>query len=357
MRIKPSLCLKNIYKRISEDYIIAYLFPKAKKNNSFSIRKESLSSASIIEFKGKLYIKDFGDTNQPKAETWYQWVARNNGWDYSTTEGFLKALNWANLTFKLDLQEPTFYSKSTINKIIKPISQEYTRERLSVKIEVKRASWNKKYLAYWEQFGFNLENLKKEKIAPISHFWITNPNKDNIRKEIEVSNKLTYVYPYHRNKEGLFMYKLYSPLDERFKWLSNVDSHVVDGGECLNNPRKNLMIQTSKKDRMIIEKFRDNYSIFKDYDVISLIGEGIWLNGSWELIRKTYPKIIYYGNNDLGKEINPGLEYAKKWSNLYNIPFIINPDWTKASDISDYRRDNGEIKTKELLLLLEEKIK
>jgi hypothetical protein len=354
-QIKPSLTLNNIHKRKSEEDIIQYLFPSAKKNNSFSIRKEKLNSANITEFRGKLYIKDFGDPTQPKAETWYQWIARDKGWDCSTTEGFLKALNWANITFKLGLQEPTFQTNTQINKIIKPIIQEFNRERLPVKIEVSRTNWNKKYLAYWEQFGITLEQLKSKNISPIKYLWITNPNKENIQQFIDVSNRLTYIYPYYWDK-ATFMYKVYSPLEKQFKWLSNANSHVIENWRFIKEHRKNLIIQSSLKDIMVMEYFRDNYGIFKDYDFISPISEGIFFNGNWDLIKSKYNKILYYGNNDLGKETNPGLEYARKWSNLYNIPFIVNPDWCKASDISDYRRDNGELKTKQLLLEIEEKI-
>ena len=353
--VKPKLCLNNIYKQISEEQILKHLFPYAKKNTQFSIRSEKNKSASIIEYRGRLYIKDFGDSSQPKAETWYQYVARINGYSINTTQSFLLSLHWANSQFNLNLEKPYFHNLASTKKIVTiKEDKEFQRERLPVKIEVQRGKWTKKYLDYWKQFNLDNEWLNSKYIAPLNFFWVTNPNKDGIRYEIDCRSKITFCY-YYGKENGVNMYKIYSPLEINFKWVSNVNSHIIENWRFLKTYRENVIIQSSLKDIGVMEYFRDVYGIFKEYDFISPISAGIWFNGNWEMLKNKYNKIIYYGNND-NTDNNPGLNYARKWSNQFNIPFIINPDNRNASDISDYRKANGEIKTKELLIEIEDRV-
>jgi hypothetical protein len=351
--IKPELNLANIYKKISEESIIYHIIPNIKKRG-FSIRNEKNASAHLREYRGKLYIKDFGDSTQNKSETWYQYIARLNGWNCNDREGFLKSLNWANEEFKLGLRmpfvDPTLNYNNNIISNINHESESHYESKNRVKLEIRICKWTKEHLDYWMMFGISISQLKEKNIFPIDYYWITNPSKNNRRIRIDCTKKLTFVYVYYED-EGVFMYKIYSPLDE-FKWISNVNCNVIENWRFIKIRKPNLIIQSSLKDIMVMEFFRDNYNIFKDYDIISPISEGIWFK-SWDLIRSNYNNIIYYGNNDWNKKDNPGLAYAKKWSELYSIPYIINPDWCKASDISDFRRDNGEIKTKELLIKLE----
>ena len=114
LNTKEKLCLTNIYKKINEEDIILSIFPNADLNGGFfSIRNEKNGSANIMKKSGsksKYFMKDFGDPEQTFDETWYQWVARQNGWDCKSKSGFLKSLNWANNKFNLGLQKPSFSS-------------------------------------------------------------------------------------------------------------------------------------------------------------------------------------------------------------------------------------------------------
>lgn len=351
---KQELSLNNIYKKLSEETIISTIIPGAKKNTFFSIRNEKNTSASISEYNGKLYIKDFGDASQDKAETWYQLVARKNGWNIDTREGFLKSLNWANKQFNLNLQEPNmatvrnFKSEvgSNTHRLITPLKS----SKLPVKIEVKRSTWTEDSLNFWNQFDISKNKLESKHVAKLDYFWLTNPNKDNIRRRFDCRSQLTFVYPYYRRNDGTFMYKLYSPYS-KYKWVANVNSSVIENWRFINPSKRkpNLIIQSAFKDIMMCEEYRDNFGVFEEYDFISPISEGIWFSDNWEIIKSKYKKIIYWGNNDWDKEDNPGLAYAKKWSKDFDIPYIINPDWTKASDITDYRKNNNTTLTLKLM--------
>jgi hypothetical protein len=86
-----------------------------------------------------------------------------------------------------------------------------------------------------------------------------------------------------------------------------------------------------------------------DYPVIPLNSEGKWFEPRlWNKLKNHFDKIIYFANNDSDKEINTGIELAKKWKEMYGIEYISTPDNT-ASDISDYYKKYGKIETKKLI--------
>ena len=269
--VKKELNLQNIYLKISEEDILNQILPETKTGRFFSIRGEKNKSACISKYNGKLYIKDFGDPLQPKAETWYQYIGRQNNWNTNTIEGYLQVLNWANIKFNCNLEEPDFTSIDNSKKFLpsntKPIIYSTQEAKKDVKLEIKRRKWEQRDLDYWNQFGLTKEWLISKKIFPLECYWLTNPNTDNIRRKFNTSNKLTYVYPYYRKKvTKTFMYKIYSPLETSFKWLSNIDSSVVENARFIKKPRENCIIQSSLKDVGVMEYFRDTYGIFRDYD-------------------------------------------------------------------------------------------
>lgn len=346
------LCLNNIYKKVSDEDIFSVLAPNSKLGAFFSIRAERDKSASLKRTNGKLYLKDFGDPTQPKAETWNEFLARKEGWDIHTREGFINTLVWANRRFNLGLREPSTediadYSSTYTGSVNRGFTGLKTYNKTPTVIRVKRRKWNKEDLAYWEQYGLSLEWLVSKNISPISHYWVI---KGEDSKLFYCTNKMTFVYTYYEIN-GIFLYKLYSPLEINFRWISNVNANVIENWRFIdkNHRRKNLIIQSSLKDIGVMEHFRDTYNIFKDYDFISPIAEGIWFS-DWEIIRAEYTKVIYYGNNDYDNKDNPGLGYARKYAREFFLPFYVNPSWALASDISDYRKKEGEVKTKKLLI-------
>lgn len=353
---RKELSLENVYEKISEESIFTHLIPNANFKTNFSVRSKNGGSASITSYGGKLYFKDFKDTMQPKAETWIQYVCRREGLNADTKEGYLKALDWINSAFNLGLKplgdSVIVEQKFKLNtNYVKP---NYEKETIKTKIEVKRSNWTIKDLEYWNQFGITKEWLIRKRIAPISHYWITNPKKGNMRKLFEVGHKLAFVYPYGKNENGVYIFKIYMPGSD-YKWVSNCGHDIIENWRFIKERKENLIIQSSFKDTIVMEIFRDDHLVLPNYDIIAPIAEGIWFR-DWNLIRSSYKKIVLYGNNDWDEKDNPGLAYARKWCKKYHIPFITNPDWARASDISDYRRDRGELRTLELLKDLETKI-
>jgi len=355
-KIRKKLTRANIEKELElqgwNEFDLASHYIKGFKafNQSITsdLRSDDKNKSLIARIQNnKLSISDFGYKTGMNI---YNYLLEKHfmGMDSS----FINVLNMIRNDFKLENIERLDRTKSKIkpfkhNKVIKNTS-------LSVKIEVKRRrnskgkiQWNKKDIEYWNSFGISISKLEEKGIAPLEMFWVTNFNKDGIRIPYNVKNELCYVYPFFRNKDGFFMYKIYLPKgfrgDPDFKWISNVNKKVIQNIQHIPKSGDLLIIQSSYKDIMLMEEINPNLNI------IAPNGEGIWFKEEvWNILRRRWKNIILFANNDFTKEKNPGLVFARRHSKKYNIPFICTPDNT-ASDISDFYKDFGETKTKELI--------
>ena len=275
-----------------------------------------------------LLVRDFGDPNQKKAESWYEYIARTK------YEGSIyKALKWANSTFKLNLGLYSFdndFKFGSNNKIVKGI--DYSLPKKATIIKIKKRNWYKKDIDYWQQYGITLNRVKSKYISPISHFWIN----DTI---INLSGKLAYAYPLGIH-DNIFRYKIYQPFDEKFKWISNTHKNIIQNYNFIPDAGELLIIQSSFKDVLCMEEL-GYYSIAPNSENI-FINKDIFLK-----LQKNWNKIIFFANNDWNKLNNPGLAYAKQHQDKYNIDIIHTPDgW---SDISDYIKDNGLLEASNLI--------
>lgn len=181
------------------------------------LRKDNNASLHISSSTGgKIIISDFG------LKTGMDIYAYLNILYFSgKNKDFVKVLGIIQEDFNLENVE-SYTNKKDLKRSIW-ISKLYkkhnvtVKDKLSVKLEVRRARkdgeihWSEGDIAYWKQYGISTSYLEKKKVAPLDIFWITNPNKGNIRLEYRVVNELCYVYPSFRNSEGNFMYSIYLP--------------------------------------------------------------------------------------------------------------------------------------------------
>ena len=236
-------------------------------------------------------------------------------------------------------------SNDLISKTSKAIITKYNRsifKKLPVIIESLSRDWEDRDVVFWkDSFGIPLEHLIiKGTIKPIIRFRISNPNKNKITL---IDNIPDLCYRYKINFKGKFYNKIYLPNglkgNKEFKWVSNIPRNII-----LNfNPKlkgKLLIIQTSLKDCYVMEAM--------GYSSVPLNSETMWFpNTVWEILKRNYKKIIYFGNNDWDKVENPGIMLCKIHSKIYEIPYIHTPDNT-TSDISDYVKKYGFEKAKYL---------
>jgi len=265
----------------------------------------------------------------------------------NSPDSFYKVLDMIRHDFHLNEIESLV--KDTTSKEMAVKYNEIVKESsLPVKIEVRRSKvWSKEDIEYWNSYGISIKKLEEKGIAPLEQFWITNYNKDGIRIQYNVKNELCYVYPFFRDKDGFFMYKIYLPKGYRgnldFKWVSNVNKKVIQNIQHIPKSGKLLIIQSSYKDTMLMEE------LFPELHIVAPNGEGYFFDDdTWENICANWDRTVLFANNDSHKKSNPGLTFARRYSIKYRIPFICTPDNT-ASDISDYYKLYGREKTFEFL--------
>lgn len=328
--------LENIYKYVSEFDIFKYLIPEASLKRKFSLREENIPSCSLKKYRGNLYLKDFGNPNQEKAETWIGFLKRTKGFNYSQCINYI--INGLNLPLRCRDQTEIKHTTSVHKKIPR-------KQKKPTTIITTRKPFNKKEIEYWNKYLIPIKKVKEKGIFPTNSYYINN-------KKIWVRNQITFVYPYWK-VDGVMIYKIYSPFNKRFKWISNVNEDIIDNINFIKKPKKHLIIQTSRKDIMLCELYRDKFGIFENYDFVAPPSESNFFSDEkWSYLQNTYNKIIYFANNDFEKENNPGITYAKKIKSKYKIDFIHTPDNT-ASDISDVAKLFGFDKTFKILKKLD----
>lgn len=356
--IKPELTKENVEKELKKkgynDYdLAAYYIPNFKNFNypvKSDLREDDHNNSLIARMQGgKLQISDFGYKTGMSIYG-YLLEKYHNG----ITDHFPKVLDRIRSDFRLDLTKYNYLDifKPKFKKP-KKYGKSFSNTSLPVKIEVKRQRvdgkiyWSKEDINYWNSFGISITKLNEKKIAPLDYFWITNYNKNGIRKTYNVRKQLCYVYPFYRNKNGFFMYKIYLPNglngNKDIRWISNVNKKVIQNIENIPTSGDLLIIQSSYKDIMLLEELDSNiYSIAPN-------GEGYFFeDNEWFNLRKSWKKIIYFANNDSHKKDNPGLKFARRYTEKYRIPFVSTPDNT-TSDITDYYKKYGIEETKRFL--------
>ena len=123
-------------------------------------------------------------------------------------------------------------------------------------------------------------------------------------------------------------YKIYSPYEDKNKWLSNTKKTDVQGYNQLPYKGERLIITSSLKDVMCL------YAA--GYHAIALQSE--MQIPSAKLVtelKERFSQIDILYDNDFDKVTNPGQAMAKKICDLYGFTNICIPDYYQSKDPSD----------------------
>ena len=105
-------------------------------------------------------------------------------------------------------------------------------------IQKKKRPWNKDDAKFWSKYLVSKKILTMFGVEPISHFWVNN-NRFTCKS-------ITYAFKF-KNR-----YKIYSPYEDKNKWLSNTNKTDVQGYNQLPNKGERLIITSSLKDVMCL---------------------------------------------------------------------------------------------------------
>lgn len=318
---------ENIYKRISSyDIFKYYCEPFKNVNKNFFAEPElrtndkNTPSCCIAQKGGDLLYSDFGSGEHYNAITY---VMRK----YSLS--YFESLKKINDDFNLGLGIKN--TSKVLSKKLKPLitNKQFVEKEFTV-LKKKQRPFTQEDLTYWNSFYWTEWMLNESKTQSISHYWID----DNMW--IVKSNELAFSYEYYWHN-GRQQRKLYFPLRNEFKWLSNVDNTIIQLVDVMPKQGDILFITSSKKDAGIFWRLHlDKY--FPDLVIhgVAPNNEGVFVPEQWFNKMKTrWKRIIIWYDNDTS-----GIKNAKKYSERFNIEYFYNPDNT-FKDPSDFSKNLG----------------
>lgn len=215
----------------------------------------------------------------------------------------------------------------TITKKGKEVKDYYTNQTKS--IAILRRNFCKVDDEYWSQFGLVRSDLKEYNVLPIEKYLVNGEEKpyyytiDCPMYAYQVFNK----------------YKIYRPYaDKAHKWRTSCTSYDIQGWEQLpKNKLDTLIITKSLKDVMCLKKL--------GYIAIAPNGEGHNIpNVVLEKIEQLADNVIMFYDRD-----TTGVMAVRKFLKTHKYNFIFIPKRYKTKDISDFIKEYGMDKAKELM--------
>lgn len=215
---------------------------------------------------------------------------------------------------------------------------EIIRDLNTYKLGKKSRNWNSKDLIYWDKYGIHLNTLKKYNVSPISHIFIG---------ERIISCK-QHSYCFTEFKDKTETYKIYQPLENKYKWLNNHNSSVWQGWTQLPIKGEILIITKSLKDVMAIVSNTK-------YSAVALQNEGVFPKEKIiDELRSRFDYIFILYDNDFDKEYNWGREFGKKIATEFGLFQIEINDKYKSKDFTDLILNHGvKIANKHLKEIIE----
>ena len=342
--VRPDLTTKEIEKRENDFSMFKMYCPNFKKIDvkfKSEFRKDRNPSASITEYNGRLWYKDFGDPLQDKAYNIYQFIMRK----YSLS--FVDTLLKINEDFNLGLG---YNSK---NKVIVPVKYniDYTikekQDNTVSKILVRKIKPKKRHIDFWSRYDIDSKDVPvlfdKYKISPISHFWLQDTPK--VTDKMYVINDIGFTYDYYWHL-GTLLRKIYLPKKSGSNFFTNCNTLITQGYDQLPKTGDLVFVTSSMKDVAVLD--------YNSYPSVAPSNENVFIQKHIFIdLKKRFKNVVIFYDNDFDKEQNWGKIYAKQHSEKFNIPYITLPDNT-GKDPSDFSKKYGR---KELSNVIKKELK
>ena len=295
--------------KVTEYDIFVYYCPSFKKlGKKFNseLREDKSPTVSIIPYNGKLLYKDFG--NSDHTFNCFSYIQRK----YNCS--FVEALRIIDCDFKLGLSSIAPGTQFTMGAMAckQNNSPKYTKP--NVIIQVKKRLWSADDAKFWGKYFVSKKVLRSFAVEPISHLWV-----NGVRFTCK---SITYAFKFNNR------YKIYSPYDDKNKWLSNTKKTDVQGYNQLPNKGERLIITSSLKDVMCLSSA--GYHSIAMQSEMQLPEEKLISE-----LKERFQNIEILYDNDFDKATNPGQTMASKICDLYGFKNICIPDNFKSKDPSD----------------------
>ena len=314
-----------ILSKITEYDIFVYYCPSFKKlGKKFNsdLREDKSPTVYITPYNGKLLYKDFG--NPDHTFDCFNYIK------YKYNCSFIDALRIIDCDFNLGLSANIAGKQFTMG--IMGYRQKETPDfnKIPVIIRKKKRLWNKEDAKFWSKYLVSKKILTKFAVEPISYFWVNN-NRFTCKS-------ISYAFKF-KNR-----YKIYSPYEDKNKWLSNTNKTDVQGYNQLPKNGERLIITSSLKDVMCL--YAAGYHAIAMQSEMQIPDEKLISE-----LKERFNTIEILYDNDFNKEANPGQAMAKKICSLYGFKNICLPKQFESKDPSDLVNTVGGFN--ELKIILE----
>lgn len=302
-----------ILSKVDDFAIMRYYFGDFKVGRSycskFDTKDSRPSTGFFVNRRNKLIYRDFRT-----GETWdcFEFVRRLYNCD------FRQALEIIARDFGL-IEKTSRVVPERIIEEARIIEKETTSSAI---IQFSKGDWTDRDLKYWRLYEISQEELDREEIYPVRRLFIN-------KKEIyNFHDQLRFAYPVrYGDNTGV---KIYSPYDEKMKWLSSIPLDVPFGLNKLyeNEQRELVIITKSKKDLVVLKKLFPTV-IATQNESEAAFPESL----QKELVENFKRRIVIFDNDETG------VESCKKFNangfDYFNIPNLYREKY-KIKDPSDY---------------------
>lgn len=319
-----SLTKENILSRLDSFQLFRAYCPNFTRLNSLfcsELRNDKSASCVVTVYKGDLFYRDFG---KEKGLRIFDYI----GEKYNLN--FTDVLKKINEDFNLGLGYNTTDEKKTSLVIPEKSDIDYKSIPNTItRIDIRSRDWTDADKRFWNSYQIPLKLLEYHNVKSISHYWITNEKKKMYNVMYTVGKyTLGYSYDYYWNN-GVFRRKLYFPQLNDRRFVSNVDSTIVQGWTLLPKAGGDILFITKS---------------YKDIFIFNLLGywaiapnnEGAYIPDEVMIkLKKRWKRIFVWYDND-----DPGIEKASIFSEKYGLKWTYNP-LSEPKDPSDYVKKYG----------------
>lgn len=323
-----SLTTENVLKMLDSYQLFkAYCsnFTEINKKFSSELREDKNPSCSIIFWNGDLLYKDFGD----KSYRVFDYIAKKYNLKHH------QVLQKINCDFGLGLGHSS--SPQTTSLVIpekSPVDLTDKKHSGTI-IEVQKRDWTKLDREYWASYNIPVEILEEHDIFSIEGYRITNEKMQNAYFRVN-PYMLAYSIDYYWN-ENVFRRKLYFPQSKTCRFLSNVDSTIVQGWKKLPKTGGNILFITKSYKDILIFDLLDYYAVAPNNES-AFIPERVM-----EKLKSRWKNIYVWFDNDEG-----GVKGGETFSHKFGLKMTHNP-LGEPKDPSDYVKKYNLTKFNELI--------
>ena len=212
---------------------------------------------------------------------------------------FIEALEKINIDFKLNLglnyEINHDYQKTLIER-----PKTLPDKKKLIFLQYDTREWNHRDSQYWLRSGVSLSLIRKYKIVAAKQLFVNT---------LPFETDLHYSYVWHTHEHYIKFYQPFKPYDK--KWRANTIGEFWQGELFLPNKGKQLIIQSSQKDGMVVENLFNIPFVADNTENVNPLKEKL------ELFESRFDEIfVLYDNDEAGITNSEELCTERKYKNI-----------------------------------------